>query len=362
MKVLVFVTYLILCPFFLACLWPTDAGALTCLAQSKTVAIDENWQITGRYTYNFEISGPEDARKINGYIHQLTSRPTPVSGYSVTIQGPDGREISLAAMNIDHPAAGTSMKLAFAVSKTFPGFEGLFADTLHIHQATPVREVTYHIAFPEKTTFVCEIRRDHPSDTTTQQNSCFSDVFSWSGHNVSSLDLKISTAASWDIIKDRYQTNFQKRIKNGSAAISLLPGRLADFSPDISCSEKINRVMNFVRNTFDYQRHARNGHCLLPDAPATVIHRGWGDCKDITLVATLLLQSMGIDAFVVLEGDRAAHFPGAAIPDPFIFDHAMVGTRANGRVAYHDCFSPKNTVAANDRSIYLHLEVPHDAQ
>lgn len=362
MKIRFSVIFLFLCPVFLTCLWATDTSALTCLAQTKTVIVDADWQVTGTYCHEFAVSTPDDAVAIHHLIQQRSTRPDPAASYSAVVRLTDGREIPWSAMDKDNPPLGGSVKITVAISKIFSGFEGLFADRMHINQNAPAAKTDYHIRFPEKTHFMWQIRSDHPSNNAVQRNTSFSDGFSWSGNDIRHLDLKISTAASWDAIKDRYQTNFQSRITSRETAAAWLPALLPDIRPNSPDNEKINHVMNFIRTGFDYQRHSGNGHGLLPDDPAAVIDRGWGDCKDMTLIAALLLQSMGIDAFVVLEGNPAADFIGATIPDPFIFDHAMVGTCANGQVAYYDCFSPENPVAANDENIYLHLKVSHDSQ
>jgi hypothetical protein len=362
MKIHVAIKRLILCPIFLACLWATDAGALTCLARSKTVVIDADWQIDGSYFYEFDISNPEDALKIDRLVQQLSARTDKGSAYSATVRQPDGRETPWAAMDRNHTPQGASVKIVLAVSKAFPGFEGLFADTMRIDQAAPIKKAAYHIRFPEKTEFACQlIVRDEKGDHY-RQNKSYADEFSWSGDNIRRLDLTISTATSWDQIRDRYQALFQGRI--GEELID--PADLPGLSTEIDCArpddQKIQDVMNYFKTHFDYQQQDGQHHGLLPDDPAAVMLRGWSDCKDIALLQSLILRRMDIDAFVVLSGTPAGERSESPLPDPFIFDHAMVGTNTSGRIAYYDALTPKNSVAANDQNIYLHLKVSCDAQ
>ena len=63
-----------LCSIILLCVPVDDAGALTYLAQTKHVGIDTDWQITGQYTYEFEISDPDDVRIINQILRQYTAQ------------------------------------------------------------------------------------------------------------------------------------------------------------------------------------------------------------------------------------------------------------------------------------------------
>ena len=114
--------------------------------------------------------------------------------------------------------------------------------------------------------------------------------------------------------------------------------------------------MNFLKNDFIYRRSPAPEHGLSPDNPLSVLHRGWGDCKDLSLLATAILRTMGIDTFVVLTGRPRLNSANAAIPDPFIFDHALVGFRQNGETAYYDCLAPDPVVAVNDQYVYLPLK------
>ena len=356
MKICVSIKHLILCPVFLVCIWTIDAGALTWLGQSKTVAIDENWEITGRYAYKFEISNPEDVTKIDHLIQQLNARTYLVS---VAVYLPGGRKAEWTGIDKNKIPAGASIKIEFTISDIFPGFEGLFADAMRIDQATPVKKAAYRITFPEKTTFVCRFIVIDETGNYDRRNEFFNDGFSWSGDNVRRLDLTISTAASWQQIRDRYQALFQHQIGNKFAGMADLPTFLTTIDKAAPDDQKIQKVMNYFRTHFDYQQRAWHDHGLLPDDPAVVMHRGWGDCKDLALLETLILQSMGIDAFVVLSGKLLSK---TAIPDPFIFDHAMVGADSNNRIAYYDSLAAGNIVTVNEENMYLHLKVSYDAQ
>ena len=347
----------ILYTFFLLCMPMDNAGALAYLVQTKNVSINTDWQITGQYTYKLEISHPDDARKIDHIIRQYTAQPDLFTKLLTTVQLPDGRKASWESFDKDLLTEKTSVFITYTISKTFPGFEELFADYMHIDQAIPVKKADYRITFPEKTAFVYQILHDQISH---QSESC-ADFFSWSGENIRHLDIKVSTATSWDQITQRYQTHFQRRTENRLIK-TRLPESLRDIDVNGLPDEKINAVMIFFKNNFNYRRHSRPGHDLLPDAPDTVLNRGWGDCKDIALLETVLLQSMGIDAFVVLTGTPDNNCQEKCIPDPFIFDHALVGIFENHGPAYYDSLAPGFAVAANDQNIYLHLKVFNDAQ
>lgn len=346
-----------LCTIILLCVPVDDAGALTYLAQTKHVGIDTDWQITGQYTYEFEISDPDDVRIINQILRQYTAQTNLFSELLITVQLPNGQKTTWEHLNQDLILPKTSVFIAYTISKTFPGFEELFADYMHIDQIIPVKKADYRITFPEKTAFIYQISQGKES----HQSESFTDFFSWSGNNIRHLDIKVSTATSWEQITQRYLTHFQHRMKNGFIK-TRLPESFKNIDTNSLPNEKIDAVMDFFKNNFDYRRHSQSGHDLLPDDPDTVLHRGWGDCKDIALLETVLLQSMGIDAFVVLTGKPGNHCKERCIPDPFIFDHALVGIYENGSPAYYDCLAPGFAVSANEQNVYLHLKVFNDAQ
>lgn len=70
---------------------------------------------------------------------------------------------------------------------------------------------------------------------------------------------------------------------------------------------------------------------VRPQAPAAVLARGWGDCKDKSLLLATMLRALGLDAQPALVSVAAPRAPPLMLPTPDAFDHVIVRLRLNGR-------------------------------
>ena len=347
-----------LCAIFLTSGFMGQAEALAYLSRTKDIHIDTDWRVTGRYTTVIEISDAPDIRQVNKIIKQFENRRDQSPPAEIRVRLPDGIDIPWEAFGQRDLPVGARISLAVTITKDFPGFSGLFADNMLIDQNEAIRRVSYRIQFPGQTTFICQIRLNGES----RENTDFTDRFTWSGNDIRRLEIFVSTATSWHQISQRYQALFESRLGKGLSPADF-PDKLKDAAPLKSTEEKIRAVMNFLKNDFIYRRSPEPDHGLSPDSPLSVLGRGWGDCKDLSLLATAILREMGIDAFVVLTGKPRLNSAKAALPDPFIFDHALVGFRQNGETVFYDCLAPDPVVAVNDQYVYLPLKVfNHDGQ
>lgn len=349
------IRYTALCMVFLLCVLE-PAGALTFVGQTKNLKIDADWQITGVYTYDLKITDPADIGQIKDIIHHIAAHSDQFKGLLTEIRMPDGRKTSLDPDEAESLPAETSVRIAFEISAAFPGFTELFADYMHIDQDNPVQKVAYRITFPRELTFFYRVAQEDEAF----QHRRRANFFAWSVENVRRLDIMISTAESWEQIAQRYQTHFQKKLGKGMSGIDLKEP-IENMDEKKSSAEKINAVLNFLKTGIDYRAHLNPGNRLFPDEPSAVLDRRWGDCKDIALLGTIMLQAMGVDAFVVLAGKPRINGGMKSIPDPFIFDHALIGVADSRRTTYYDAFIPGGNVIPDDQQIYVHLKVFNDA-
>lgn len=352
MPVNISIKYLLFGLSFLLCATAEPAGALTFLSRTKEVNIDADWRITGHYTWKLEISRPDDARKIKQLLREFADQTDPSAGTLVEARRPDGQTVPWKTDDENDLPAGTSVRLTAAIARDFPEFAGLFADFMHIDQEIPVKTASYRISFPRKTAFTCCVSQN---GEFRQSTDC-AEFFAWSGDSITRLDLMISTAASWEEIASRYQAHFRERLGAGLAAGDF-PAKLSWIDRNSLPDEKIRAVLDFMNTDLAYRASRNPDHDLLPDNPATVLRRGWGDCKDFALLAATLLRKMEVETLVVLTGTPRLPGPGEALPDPFIFDHALIGFRQNGETTYYDCLAPGHTIDLNDQNVHLTLDV-----
>jgi len=94
--------------------------------------------------------------------------------------------------------------------------------------------------------------------------------------------------------------------------------------------EKLEAVLAFVRRQVRYVAVEVGIGGYRPGAPADVLGRGWGDCKDKAFLLVDLLRAAGIDAWPVLvrldEGGRVER----GFPSPLQFNHVIAAVSPDG--------------------------------
>ena len=106
-----------------------------------------------------------------------------------------------------------------------------------------------------------------------------------------------------------------------------LPDDFADtqawFGGERSTNEKITEAIRYVQNEIRYVGDEAGVGSHLPRAPKTVIERGWGDCKDKSLLLVAILRALNVDAYVALTDNDSGYALEMVSPSPFAFDHAI---------------------------------------
>ncbi len=101
--------------------------------------------------------------------------------------------------------------------------------------------------------------------------------------------------------------------------------------------EKIERVKEFVESLHYNADHIGFGHAIKPNKPAVVLRRGFGDCKDKSILLIALLKVLGIDSDPVLVLTKDS---GEIDPEmPYgVFNHMI--TRINTKDGKHIWVDP----------------------
>lgn len=94
--------------------------------------------------------------------------------------------------------------------------------------------------------------------------------------------------------------------------------------------EAVERLLALVRSDLRYVAVEVGIGGYRPDAPAAVLARRWGDCKDKALLLVDLLAEVGIEAYPVLVRSSTEGGIDDAFPAPDEFNHAIVAVRAEG--------------------------------
>ena len=95
-------------------------------------------------------------------------------------------------------------------------------------------------------------------------------------------------------------------------------------------------ALRFVQNEIRYLGFESGINSHRPHAPKEVLARGFGDCKDKSLLLVSLLRAMAIDAAPALVNTEERETVESHLPSPLNFDHVIVRVEVGGRVFWVD--------------------------
>jgi len=106
--------------------------------------------------------------------------------------------------------------------------------------------------------------------------------------------------------------------------------------PGANAKETVQSALEFVQKDIRYLGIEFGPNSYHPNAPSTVLHQRFGDCKDKALLLSSLLQGMGYNATPVLVATALGPVLPKLLPAPTDFDHAIVQVVLDGTTYWLD--------------------------
>ncbi|WP_425410505.1 DUF3857 domain-containing transglutaminase family protein [Hyphococcus sp.] len=146
-------------------------------------------------------------------------------------------------------------------------------------------------------------------------------------------NVSVSTFPDWRTVVDSLVSDYDAK--------TVLPENFAEEQPWISdaeksLNEKITAAIRYVQDEIRYVADETGVGSHLPRAPKDVIARGWGDCKDKSVLLVAILRALNVDAHVALTDNDAGYALPLTAPSPFAFDHAIAVYSVNGQRYWND--------------------------
>lgn len=101
-------------------------------------------------------------------------------------------------------------------------------------------------------------------------------------------------------------------------------------------ADRVVEALRWVQSEIRYFSVSIGESSHRPYAPAQVVQRRYGDCKDKAYLLITLLRELGISAKPVLLSMELRNGIGKLLPSPTAFDHVIVQAAVNGRNYYLD--------------------------
>jgi tetratricopeptide (TPR) repeat protein len=100
--------------------------------------------------------------------------------------------------------------------------------------------------------------------------------------------------------------------------------------------ERLTEITRYIQDNIRYVGEEMGEGSYVPRRPATVLSRGYGDCKDKSLLLTVALRRLGIDAVPALVATKAGERLPDRLPSPLEFDHVIVRANLDGHIIWID--------------------------
>ncbi|MGD9419239.1 MAG: tetratricopeptide repeat protein [Verrucomicrobiota bacterium JB025] len=140
------------------------------------------------------------------------------------------------------------------------------------------------------------------------------------------------TAPSWQAIGTEYLAEIGDRL-TPTAEIRTLTSQLT--RGKTTESARLNAILSFVQTELTYQAIEFGRRARIPLRAGESLGNRYGDCKDHSLLAHLLLESAGIHSQLALVHNNSAVHPDLPSLDQFNHMIIRVGNRETG--TFYDC-------------------------
>ena len=156
-----------------------------------------------------------------------------------------------------------------------------------------------------------------------------SDVPSW---NISG-SLQVSTFDSWDAISKGLLQYYNSQSKLPAGFAAKVDAIARDFGSE---NDRITEALRLVQDSIRYVGIEIGPGALIPRKPETTVSRGYGDCKDKSMLLITALRRMNIEAVPALVNLKNGKDLVDRLPSLGAFDHLIVRVKSEGKVYWLD--------------------------
>lgn len=226
-----------------------------------------------------------------------------------------------------------------------PVFAGHYMGEVVLQRTVPVRRLSFRLLWPRERALVVRryltalepvvrdtgaLREYVWSDTALPPKVLDADLPSWYDPLP---EIQLSDFASWSQVAAWGDSLFAVPAR---APAELAAPLAAIRAADSTGEGRVLRALRFVQEEVRYLGIEIGANSHRPYAPAVVMRRRYGDCKDKALLLITMLRELGITARPALVStDYGGHVADFA-PTAQLFDHAIVRAEVDGRAVWVD--------------------------
>jgi hypothetical protein len=188
-------------------------------------------------------------------------------------------------------------------------------------------------------------------------------VWTWSGNGFSTPDLELNTPEwhvgfSWVQVSDcpDWAAVAGAVAKAWADQTTACEADIRETARDIEAKQptlvaRADKAIELLQDHFRYLSVNLNFGGQIPTPPHLVLQRRYGDCKDLSLLLTQLLNALGIAARPVLVATEWRNLVADMLPMPSLFNHVIVEFVLEGKTVWVDVTMKRQGGGALNRVI-----------
>jgi hypothetical protein len=258
---------------------------------------------------------------------------------------------------------GDVVDYAYTVSGENPVFAGHFADRIYLADDHAAETLILRLLWPTDRTL--NIRNHNIDLKPTIQAIAGETEYVWERKDVPAAQsedftpgwvqpyptIELSEFNSWDDVV-RWALPLYKI---AGPAPPELQAKIEGWKTGLKTpEERLIAALRFVQDEIRYLGIELGTYSHQPNPPAKVFTRRFGDCKDKSLLLTMILNSMGIEAAPALANTRTGKTLDERQPTPFAFNHVIVQAKLAGKTYWLD-----STISSQRGALSSYYDPPY---
>ncbi|MFL6276957.1 MAG: DUF3857 domain-containing transglutaminase family protein [Blastocatellia bacterium] len=255
----------------------------------------------------------------------------------------NGRLSALIVLN--DVRQGDIIDYAYTITGSNPVLAGRYADSYVLADTLPVARLRWRLLYPTQRKIDYKIRGVELTTAIRQlgaETEC-----QWQRDTVAAAQyeddapswyeplptVQLSEFATWGDVVSWALPLYQLK----GAPNAALTRQIEQWRTRLATGEeRMRAALQFVQDDVRYTGIEMGPYSHLPNQPAVVFTRRFGDCKDKSLLLVTILNAFGIDAAPALTNTEAQHAIAEYQPSPYAFNHVIVRAVLEGRTYWLD--------------------------
>ncbi len=254
----------------------------------------------------------------------------------------NGRYTALVVL--EDVRVGDVVEYEFTVTGVNPVFKDRFVDSFQMGGRVPIHDLRYRILWPKHRNLHFKnhglqiepvvttrdsvreyrwARQQSPAIPYDEEVPSWHDSIPW---------LQLSEYSSWKEVAV-WAANLFDVNSSDTAPLNRL---VSNLKKNKSRETRLLKTISFVQQEIRYMGFEMGRHSHQPHAPALVLKRRFGDCKDKSKLLVAMLTEMGHEAFPALVATRSRRSIDRYLPSPILFDHVIVALKDDNELKWID--------------------------